>query len=81
MTSPRPFEPPQRWLTVTEAAEYARCGVKVIYRAVRGRKLRAAKVGGRRELRFLATWIDEFLIASSTPVVVSEPHSSRPLSV
>jgi excisionase family DNA binding protein len=51
-----------RWLTVREAADRARCGPKTIYRAVKSRQLRAARIGGRRELRFLATWIDSWLI-------------------
>ena len=54
------------WLTVTEAAQRARCGAKLIYREVKANRLKAAKVGGRRELRFLATWIDEWLIAYCT---------------
>jgi excisionase family DNA binding protein len=54
------------WLTAEEAAERARCGVKTIYREVRAKRLRAARIGGRRELRFLAPWIDEWLIAQST---------------
>jgi hypothetical protein len=31
------------WLTVSEAADRARCGVKLIYREVRAKRLRAAK--------------------------------------
>jgi excisionase family DNA binding protein len=56
------------WLTVCEAAERARCGVKLIYREVRARRLRAARVGGRRELRLRAEWVDEWLLKASTPV-------------
>ena len=59
------------WLTALEAAERARVGLKTIYREVRGGRLRAAKVGGRRELRFLAAWVDEWLLASSTPVEIA----------
>jgi excisionase family DNA binding protein len=51
------------WLTVSEAADRARCGVKLIYREVRARRLRAARVGGRRELRLRAEWIDSWLDA------------------
>ena len=51
-----------RWLTAHEAADRARCGPKTIYRAVRSRQLRAARIGGRRELRFLAGWIDQRLL-------------------
>ncbi len=55
------------WLTVTEAADRARCGVRLIYREVRASRLRAARVGGRRELRIRAEWIDTWLDAYTTP--------------
>ncbi len=51
-----------RWLKVQEAADRARCGPKTIYRAVRSGHLRAARIGGRRELRFFERWIDDWLI-------------------
>lgn len=54
-----------------EAAQYARCGVRSIYVAVEQGKLRAARLGGRRELRFLTEWIDDWLLASSTPEIVN----------
>jgi excisionase family DNA binding protein len=54
------------WLTVGEAAQRARCGAKTIYREVRAGRLRAARVGGRRELRFLSAWVDEWLVRSTT---------------
>jgi excisionase family DNA binding protein len=54
------------WLTVTEAADRARCGPKLIYREVKARRLRAACVGGRRELRLLPEWVDTWLLASTT---------------
>jgi excisionase family DNA binding protein len=55
------------WLTVTEAAGRARCGPKLIYREVRARRLKAARLGGRRELRLLSEWVDEWLRESITP--------------
>ncbi|HWW88343.1 MAG TPA: helix-turn-helix domain-containing protein [Vicinamibacterales bacterium] len=55
------------WLTVEEAAQRARCGVKTIYREVHAKRLRAARVGGRRELRLLPEWIDEWLLETITP--------------
>jgi excisionase family DNA binding protein len=60
-----------RWLTVAEAADHARCGTKLIYREVKAGRLRAAKVGGRRELRLLPEWIDQWLLASTTPIEVN----------
>jgi excisionase family DNA binding protein len=54
------------WLTVTEAAARARCGPKLIYREVRAKRLKAARVGGRRELRLLLEWVDAWLLAQTT---------------
>ena len=59
------------WLDVRQAAQHANCGRKSIYNAVASGKLKAAKLGGRRELRFLSEWIDEWLLATSTPVLVN----------
>jgi DNA binding domain, excisionase family len=59
------------WLTVAEAADRARCGVKLIYREVKAGRLRAAKVGGRRELRLLPEWVDQWLFASTTVVGIA----------
>ena len=59
------------WLIVAEAAIRARCSEKTIYREVKARRLRAARVGGRRELRFRGAWIDEWLDRSSQPVEVT----------
>ena len=58
------------WLTVEQAAEHARCGVKLIYREVKAGRLQAARVGGRRELRLLPEWVDQWLLASAKPVKV-----------
>jgi excisionase family DNA binding protein len=59
---------PSPWLTVEEAAQRARCGIKTIYREVRAGRLRAARVGGRRELRLLPAWVDEWLTQTTTVV-------------
>ena len=60
----------ETWRTVAEAAQHVRCGKRTIYLAVQQGKLRAARLGGRRELRFLTEWIDAWLLASSTPEIV-----------
>jgi excisionase family DNA binding protein len=65
-TSVYPTSASSPWLTVKEAAERARCGVKLIYREVEAKRLRAARVGGRRELRILPEWIDQWLLAQTT---------------
>jgi excisionase family DNA binding protein len=59
------------WLDVTDAARHAKCGKRLIYREVQQGRLRAARIGGRRELRFLSTWIDAWLLAASTPAIVN----------
>ena len=64
-------------MKVGEAAERARCGPKTIYRAVRSGDLRAARVGGRRELRFLASWIDCWLLGEETEEAGSDLGAGR----
>ena len=59
---------PSPWKTAEQAASRALVNVKVIYRECKAGRLRHGKVGGRRELRFLDEWIDEWLIATSAPV-------------
>lgn len=54
-----------RWLTTQEAADRACCGPRTICRAVRHRRLQAARVGG--EIRYLASWIDDWLINQLMP--------------
>lgn len=55
------------WLMPGEAARRARCGVKIIYREVRAGRLRAARIGGRRELRLKPEWVDEWLVTTTAP--------------
>jgi excisionase family DNA binding protein len=59
------------WLTAKEAAAYAKVGVDSIYLGVKRKKLRAARINGQQHLRFLAEWIDAWLIASATIEVVN----------
>ena len=63
-----PADPSSPWITAAEAAKYCRCGPRLIYAAVGARKLRAARIGGRRELRFRRIDLDEWLEATSQPV-------------
>lgn len=58
------------WLTTAEAANYLRTSQKTVWRLVRDGHLRHAKIGGRRDLRFRADWLDEHLLATSEPVEV-----------
>ena len=62
------------WLTPREAAARARVGVKVIYREVSAGRLRAARVGGRRELRLKAEYIDHWLEATLAVAEAAPMH-------
>jgi excisionase family DNA binding protein len=55
------------WLRPAEAAARARVGVQLIYREVQAGRLRAARVGGRRELRFKADYVDAWLEQATQP--------------
>jgi excisionase family DNA binding protein len=61
---------PSPWFTVAEAAQRARCGVKTVYREVQAGRLRAARIGGRRELRLRPEWVDAWLDQTSAVVMV-----------
>jgi excisionase family DNA binding protein len=56
------------WRTVEQAAARAQTGVKLICCEVQAGRLRAARVGGQRELRLRDEWIDEWLEASASPL-------------
>ena len=58
------------WLTPDQAAARAQVGRGVIYHEVRAGRLRAARIGGRRELRIRPEWIDAWLEHAATPVEV-----------
>lgn len=70
METERNAYPSSPWLLASEAARYARLSERTLYREARLGRLRHARVGGRRELRFLRTWIDEWLTATSEPIEV-----------
>jgi len=62
------------WLTAKEAAQHAKCSTWSIYAAVERGALKATRLGGigrRRKLMFLASWIDAWLLANSTPEIVN----------
>jgi excisionase family DNA binding protein len=50
-----------RWLTRNQAALYAQVSEATIGREVRAGRLRCARVGGRRAMRFREVWIDQWL--------------------
>ena len=61
---------PSPWLTVKSASERVDCGAKLIYREIKAGRLRAARIGNRRDLRIHIEWIDQWLVASAEPVEV-----------
>ena len=63
-------EQPLVWLTVKQAAARAQVEPGTIYKEVRAGRLKAARIGGRRDLRFREQYIDDWLEASSTPIPV-----------
>lgn len=63
-------EQPSPWLTIDEARAVAKCGARLLYREIRAGRLRAARVGGRRDIRIHRDWISEWLLASATPIEV-----------
>jgi excisionase family DNA binding protein len=58
------------WLTVKEAAIVAKCGTRTIRKEVAAGRLRAARIGGRRDIRIHRDWVDAWLEATATPVEV-----------
>ena len=54
-------DPSSRWYTPGQAAALANVGPQTIYKAVRAKQLRAARIGGRREIRILGRWLQEWL--------------------
>jgi hypothetical protein len=59
------------WNLATVEIERDTRGSGPIYNAVQIGKLQAAKLCGRRELRFLTEWIDAWLLETSTPALVN----------
>jgi excisionase family DNA binding protein len=53
------------WLTVKEAAARAKCSTKLIYLAVRRGQLRASRLGVRRDIRILESWLDSWMMSLS----------------
>jgi excisionase family DNA binding protein len=57
------------WLTVNEAAAYARVGRKIIFAAIASGRLRGAHVDGRRKIIIRREWIDSWISAAAPAIV------------
>jgi excisionase family DNA binding protein len=56
---------PSPWWTVAQAAKYSQVGRQTIYKAIRAGAMKAAHVGGRREIRTRREWVDAFIEAAA----------------
>ncbi len=54
-----------RWLNVGDAATYAGVSADTIYTAVTNREIRHTRIGGRRVIKFLPEWVDEWMAANT----------------
>jgi excisionase family DNA binding protein len=72
-----PMEHTTPWKTLKEAAVYARRGPRFLRREIEAGRLRAARVGGRREFITRDEWIDEWLEELSRPVMASRAGFRR----
>jgi excisionase family DNA binding protein len=75
----------REWLTVKQAAARAQVSEATIRREVKACRITVARIGGRRSLRFKATWVDEWLDVATSPAIqhvvpveVTRHHDSRP---
>jgi len=58
----RPVDTP--WLTPREAAARAKVGPQTVYDAVRSGRLKAARLGGRNDIRIHVDWLDAWIGAA-----------------
>ena len=62
---------PTPWLTAADVAARARCGVKLVYSEIKRGQLRAARIGGRRQIVIHVDWADQWLESMAKPVEVT----------
>lgn len=66
--APLPIATP--WLNVKLAAAYIGRSPRFLARAVHRGELRGARIGGRSELFFLTSWLDDFMQEHATPITL-----------
>ncbi len=62
--------PTSPWLTATEAAAYLKRGRRFVLREIHAGRLRAAIVGGRREILTRTEWCDAWVQDQATPIMM-----------
>jgi excisionase family DNA binding protein len=56
------------WWTLDKAAAHVAMHPTTLRRAIWAGQLRHARVGGRRAIRLRPEWVDEWILATTTPV-------------
>jgi excisionase family DNA binding protein len=59
------------WLTAKQAGAYLGRSPRFILREIHSGRLRAARVGGRREVITCAAWCDQWVTDQVTPIAMS----------
>jgi excisionase family DNA binding protein len=63
-------DPQSPWLTLTEAAIYTKRGRRFLRREIAAGRLRAAVIGGRREVLTRVDWLDVWVEEQARPVMM-----------
>lgn len=59
------------WLTLADAADYTKRGRRFLAHQVDAGRLRAARIGGRKEILTRREWLDEWITEQATPSIVA----------
>ena len=62
---------PSPWLTVKEAAARAKVSDETIYGNIKRGRLRAARIGTRKDIRILLDWLDAWMVSLRTPTIIN----------
>jgi len=57
------------WLSLKQAGQYAHRHPQTLAREINAGRLRAARIGGKREFFLIAAWIDEWM-ADQAPTII-----------
>ena len=71
MTGNGPTSP---WLTATDAATYLKRGRRFVLREIHAGRLRAVRIGGRREILTRAEWLDAWVSDQEAPMSLPRRH-------